>query len=267
MPDRGWSGFPNGRLPGEVLRVVEHALPARRHRLRPEAAASLDRLILVAQDDGHDRRITDSYRTLEIQVVLRARWCAQGKCGFAAVPGTSNHGEAEAIDNGFGFGTRSFGRWMHGNADLCREHGWVWPAWAQKPAKFEPWHWEYHLLLDRTVDGSRPARPIVPPGEEQEDDVIRRGDTGPQVEHLQRLINGVNARSARLGDFPDIGTITPDGRYDERTEDKLAHAIGRANRYTGIDLQVTDLGLVTPAMVSVLAACAADLHRRLDQTN
>lgn len=259
MPEAGWSGHPNGRLPASVLRAVDHALPVGRHLLRPPAAAALDRLMLAASADGFDQRITDSYRTFEVQVRLRKDWCDRGRCSMAATPGKSNHGEAEAIDNGFGFGLRSFGRWMHAKEALCHQNGWLWPAWARTRRKFEPWHWEYHRALD-TGDGGGP----VPTPTREDDDVIRRGDKGPQVAHLQRLINGVNARSARLGDFPELGSITASGTYDTRTEELLAHALGRARRYTGIDLHVTDLKVVTPAMVAVLATCAADLHHRLE---
>jgi hypothetical protein len=45
-----------------------------------------------------DGDIGRAYRSFARQVIARNFWCAQGKCGNAAVPGTSNHGLGLAVD-------------------------------------------------------------------------------------------------------------------------------------------------------------------------
>ena len=82
--------------------------------------------------------ITDSYRSLGAQQVLRA-----AKPGLAAAPGTSNHGWATALD--LCGGVESYDseehQWLTANAPQL---GWVNPSWAQRyGSKPEPWHWEF----------------------------------------------------------------------------------------------------------------------------
>jgi len=130
------AGLPNGRIPASVMTDLSWA-PG--HRLRPDAAAQLERLNTAFRAEfGTNIHVTDSYRSFEAQVALRAR---VGR--LAATPGTSNHGWAVAVD----LGTRinSFGtpqhRWMRENAPAF---GWVLPSWARETGSLpEPWHWEF----------------------------------------------------------------------------------------------------------------------------
>ena len=68
------------------------------------------------------------------------------KPGLAAVPGTSNHGWALAVDlcGGINIAGSAQWRWMTANAG---RFGFVQPDWAgpagEKP---EPWHWEYGYI-------------------------------------------------------------------------------------------------------------------------
>src|SRR5699024_2494628 len=79
---------------------------------------------------------TDSYRSLESQVSVAAR-----KPGFAARPGTSNHGWGLALDLGGGTQTGSGEQydWLVANAS---EYGWENPDLAKRNS-YELWHWEY----------------------------------------------------------------------------------------------------------------------------
>jgi len=130
-----WGGYPNGLIPPSALCSVGIG----NHALRCDAAQAF-----VAMSREHARQtgrplcITDSYRTFQQQVDLYRR-----KPSLAAVPGTSNHGWALAID--MCGGVESFSkpgyRWMakHGPA-----FGWVNPQWARPGGgREEPWHWEY----------------------------------------------------------------------------------------------------------------------------
>ncbi|GAB2466910.1 M15 family metallopeptidase [Xylanimonas ulmi] len=138
-------GHANGRLPAETLRDLSWAAG---HRLRPDAAAQLERLnIAFRARFGDDLQITDSYRSFEGQVRARA---LRGR--LAATPGTSNHGWGVAVDLGSGvnrFGTATH-RWMRENAP---SFGWDLPGWARENgSKPEPWHWEFEGAPESFAD-------------------------------------------------------------------------------------------------------------------
>ncbi len=128
--------YPNGMIPADALCPV-FAAPG--HRLRADAAHAFNQLSQAyAAHFGAPLCLTDSYRSLEGQVAVRA-----AKPGLAAIPGTSNHGWGTAVDLCGGvqtFGTAQH-QWMRHNAPL---HGWFLPTWAQQGgSKPEAWHWEY----------------------------------------------------------------------------------------------------------------------------
>ncbi|MQA09430.1 MAG: D-alanyl-D-alanine carboxypeptidase [Pseudonocardiaceae bacterium] len=130
-----WGGYPNGLIPPAALcriGVGEHAL-------RCDAAAAYRAMSeAFASRFGRPLCITDSYRTFGQQTRLYAQ-----KPGLAAVPGTSNHGWALAVDLCGGlesFGTEEYA-WMLANAGAF---GWSNPGWARRgAAREEPWHWEF----------------------------------------------------------------------------------------------------------------------------
>ncbi|ACZ30659.1 peptidase M15B and M15C DD-carboxypeptidase VanY/endolysin [Xylanimonas cellulosilytica DSM 15894] len=130
------AGYENGRLPMSVLTPLSWAT---NHRLRPDAAAQLERLNAAFYAEfGHHMHITSSYRSFAGQVAVRR---THGR--MAAIPGTSNHGWGVAVDLGSGinrFGTAAH-RWMRANAP---KFGWELPGWARENGALpEPWHWEF----------------------------------------------------------------------------------------------------------------------------
>jgi LAS superfamily LD-carboxypeptidase LdcB len=90
---------------------------------------------------GRPLCITDSYRSLGAQIAA-----FYSKPALAAVPGTSNHGWALAVDLCDGinvFGTPQW-TWMRQHAG---RFGFVQPEWAGPSGdKPEPWHWEYGYI-------------------------------------------------------------------------------------------------------------------------
>ena len=133
-----WGSWSNGEIPGEALcRLGVH-----RHALRCDAAASYGQLdAAFTAAFGTPLCITDSYRSLASQVSAFAR-----KPGLAAVPGTSNHGWALAVDLCGGIHVTGSPQWTWMTANAAR-FGFVQPDWAapggEKP---EPWHWEYGYI-------------------------------------------------------------------------------------------------------------------------
>ena len=133
-----WGGFSNGQIPAEALCRIG----VFRHALRCDAAASYGQLTVAFEAAfGTPLCITDSYRSLGAQVSAFAR-----KPGLAAVPGTSNHGWALAVDLCGGIHTAGSPQWNWMTANAAR-FGFVQPDWAapggEKP---EPWHWEYGYI-------------------------------------------------------------------------------------------------------------------------
>ena len=123
----------NGELPSDWLCDVGVG----NHKLRKDAAVAFAKMnAAFKKDTGKDLAITDSYRSLESQVSVAAR-----KPGFAARPGTSNHGWGLALDLGAGTssGVGEQYDWLVANAG---KYGWENPEWAQRNS-YELWHWEY----------------------------------------------------------------------------------------------------------------------------
>ncbi|MDQ3734995.1 MAG: D-alanyl-D-alanine carboxypeptidase family protein [Actinomycetota bacterium] len=133
--DRAWGGYPNGLIPPNALCPVADGAEL----LRCDAAAAYSAMAAsFAATFGRPMCLTDGYRTFGSQVTLYGQ-----KPHLAAVPGTSNHGWALAVDLCGGiqnFGTPEY-HWMVVNAG---RFGWVHPTWADPGnGREEPWHWEY----------------------------------------------------------------------------------------------------------------------------
>ena len=124
------AAYGNGRVPPEALGSVDQ--PGSKHRLHAPAAASWNNLVAEAADHGFDLRITDSYRSYEEQVDLVRRKGLYSQGGYAAVPGTSNHGWGLAVDADVR--NPDLQRWLQVNAP---RFGWV------ESVPREPWHWEF----------------------------------------------------------------------------------------------------------------------------
>ncbi|WP_231486511.1 NlpC/P60 family protein [Candidatus Blastococcus massiliensis] len=133
-----WGGWDNGKIPTEAL----CQLGVYRHALRCDAAAGyLAMATAYRAAFGTDLCITDSYRSLGGQ-----RTAFFLKPALAAVPGTSNHGWALAVDLCGGIHVAGSPQWTWMTANAGR-FGFVQPAWAapggEKP---EPWHWEFGYI-------------------------------------------------------------------------------------------------------------------------
>jgi peptidoglycan DL-endopeptidase CwlO len=133
-----WGGWANGQIPPGML----CELGVYRHALRCDAAASYAELGAAYHAAfGAPLCITDSYRSLGAQIAAFYR-----KPALAAVPGTSNHGWALAVDLCGGINIAGSAQWTWMTANAGR-FGFVQPDWAgpggEKP---EPWHWEFGYI-------------------------------------------------------------------------------------------------------------------------
>jgi LAS superfamily LD-carboxypeptidase LdcB len=89
---------------------------------------------------GEPLCVEASYRTYQRQVELYASMPA----GYAAVPGTSNHGWGLATDlcGGIQVDNSPEHQWL---LDHAPGFNWFHPAWAMAGGggPYEPWHWEF----------------------------------------------------------------------------------------------------------------------------
>ncbi len=121
-------GYGNGRIPKEMLTLIGIG----QHRLWGPAADQFKAMRAAAAADGVSLSVTDSYRTYDQQVTLAEQKGLTKNGGWAATPGTSEHGWGLAVDvdvdkNGLA--------WLRSNG---ARFGFV------EPVSREPWHWEYH---------------------------------------------------------------------------------------------------------------------------
>ncbi|MFE4465752.1 M15 family metallopeptidase, partial [Oerskovia sp. NPDC056781] len=152
------SQYANGQLPDSVLCPLAFA-PGQ--SLRCDAAEQLEALAAEYQKAfGKPLRITDSYRSYDDQVAVKA-----AKPFLAAVPGTSQHGWGLAIDVGSPVSTGKSAEylWMRLHAP---DYGWDNPTWARPDGrKPEPWHFEFYAagaMPNRYAPGAE-GTPTAPP--------------------------------------------------------------------------------------------------------
>jgi zinc D-Ala-D-Ala carboxypeptidase len=122
------AAYGNGTIPAGVLEPVGQG----GHALYGPAAQRWKQAVADAKADGIDLRLTDSYRSYDEQVDLVRRKGLYADGGYAAVPGTSNHGWGLAID--VDVTDAATAGWMRANA---YRYGFV------EAVPREPWHWEY----------------------------------------------------------------------------------------------------------------------------
>jgi hypothetical protein len=132
------AGYSNGQLPMSALCPLWDA-PGM--MLQAGASAAFNRMSQAfAQAFGEPLCVTSSYRTYAKQVELYATMPA----GYAAVPGTSNHGWGLAVDlcGGIQVDYSPEHEWLMNHAS---EFSWFHPSWALPggPGPHEPWHWEF----------------------------------------------------------------------------------------------------------------------------
>ncbi len=122
------AAYGNGRIPPDALQSIGQG----GHRLYAPAAQQWQRMVDAAAAHGVTMQVTDSYRSYDQQVELAARKGLYKDGGYAATPGTSNHGWGLALDLDTDQGGALAWMKQHGH-----EFGFV------EAVPREPWHWEY----------------------------------------------------------------------------------------------------------------------------
>jgi zinc D-Ala-D-Ala carboxypeptidase len=120
--------YGNGQIPTEQLESIGQG----GHKLYAPAAESWKAAVAAAAADGIDLKVTDSYRSYDQQVDLAQRKGLYADGGYAATPGTSNHGWGLAVDADVS--NPATMSWLKANG---YRFGFV------EAVPREPWHWEY----------------------------------------------------------------------------------------------------------------------------
>jgi len=127
QPPADLAGYGNGRIPADALAPIGIG----NHRLAAPAARAFQQMAADAARDGVTIGVTDSYRSYDQQVDLARRKGLYSQGGWAATPGTSNHGWGMALDVDVDDRGQ---RWL-------RDNGWRY-GWVESVPR-EPWHWEF----------------------------------------------------------------------------------------------------------------------------
>lgn len=155
--------YTNGRIPNNVLRPISNQSEYigdiqsdnGQIRLFTPASVSLEQLLEQADKDNILLKINSAYRTLEDQIRVRKENAPSELINdknfimndpstsftpFTAIPGTSNHGFALAVD----FANNNLTKIN----ELMSEYLWLKnnaPKYGFKRIASEPWHWEYQI--------------------------------------------------------------------------------------------------------------------------
>ena len=143
----------NGRIPLSDLTLVASDT---RNYLADDAAAGMNSLYTYVRRRTRLGVISangsmSDYRTLAQQELLRAEWCGKGRCGNAAVPGTSNHGWGTARD-----GNAVLQLMYRTSRGLMADAG-----WGKSEAWHEAWHFNYVQRFGRPNPGIDHANPVL----------------------------------------------------------------------------------------------------------
>jgi len=157
------NGYRNGQLSPTILQSVGGS-----DYLYREVAEKYLEMVTEARRNQVVITLRDSYRPLEEQIsLITTRGWASGPPvqggnvrfskgqprGFAATPGTSNHGWGIAVDINIPDQTSATYQWLKTNA---RRYGFA------ETVEGEPWHWEYERALTKPVQSPGPAQIQTP---------------------------------------------------------------------------------------------------------
>lgn len=179
--------FTNGNAPPGAVAPINTGIKCTplQGQLTNPAAAGWNSMALAAGERLPTSGCDSAFRPYHRQVYWRNYWCGLGSCGNAAVPGTSNHGLAIAVD---------VPQFVRGYIDLHGKRFGYCKCWSD--ASHEWWH----VLFNASAYG-RPN-----PGTSLKYPVLRKGSGGPgqnvYVRKLQKLLRGHGDKTVRVnGEF------------------------------------------------------------------
>jgi hypothetical protein len=212
----------NGRLLGTSLAYI----PGTSRRLLTELIPqTIDLRAAFAARFGRPLVITDAYRTFDEQVdVFRRYYTTTYQPGrptrvwggvvywqrpgypSAAVPGTSNHGWARALDLGSGVNdslTSDEHLWMRRNGST---YGWEHPAWAHDHVSSngtdEPWHFEAVAVITVADVIPVPEPAVVAPAPVAPPVPLTPTPDATEADDMKDILTALYLQ--RLGRLPDV---------------------------------------------------------------
>jgi hypothetical protein len=114
-------------------------LPERMARATPDMAAALDKVVRDLRTLGHDLRLSDMFRSYEMQWQAHQDYATRKKKAYSPPPGGSMHEGGRAID----IDLSSMGVPLSKFWEIAKTHG-FWPI-IDKPeaSRSEAWHFDY----------------------------------------------------------------------------------------------------------------------------
>ena len=285
----------NGQLPGSSLAVIPGSSQRIRIDLVEQVAAWRG---AFAHRFGRSLEVTDGYRSLEEQErIFRARyttqvlagrprrtwngvvWYQRPRTAQAAVPGTSNHGWAAAMDLGSRINQRSTAEhsWA---VDVAPAFGFRWPERWAGPAE-EWWHFEdaepvpassYRSIpgaLPAALAAAPPTSPARPRAHAEEADMYTDQDRARDqalVAWLQQVqgpvMAGISAMSAEIA-----GAVRPIAAFRARGTAAVYLDLGLTRRHASGDqlvafgLSYHDLDVTDPFWRVPIVGVPGELYR------
>jgi hypothetical protein len=202
-------------------------IPGNGRLRRGGPAESYTAMTARARSDGVDMKLWESsmrrtYRELAAQIQARNFWCGQGRCGNAAVPGTSNHGWGINVDL-MSMAQRS---WIdrHGST-----YGWS-KRWSD--AANEWWHITYqsgHWNGHTVPTGPRILKRGVRPGDDVKElqKLLRQAGHWPQKRKVGRKFGPNTVRAVKR--FQRKHKLKADGVVGPKTMRALKRAARRSH--------------------------------------
>jgi D-alanyl-D-alanine carboxypeptidase/Putative peptidoglycan binding domain len=203
--------YGNGQLPDTMLQKIGVSS----HRLHPTAAAGFAKLHQLAAAAGIDLTCSDSYRTLDQQVALKAQ-----KPDWSATPGRSVHGWGFAVDVAVGTPPKAFGasvlKWLNDNGPPN--------GWFMGRPKDEPWHWVY-----RGAGGATASVPAATASAPATSAPAAAGTLDPAITGSTQIALGATGVGVKI--LRGLLGLTPGDSFDAET-DTAARAFQTAHTLT-----------------------------------
>jgi hypothetical protein len=166
---------PNGSLREDELAPIRGSStrPGGKPLLRKDCAALYNDMDASTSVDLsiHETAMRRAYREVAAQQLARNYWCSLGRCGNAAVVGTSRHGLGINVD----LMTGAQRAWVD-------QHGAAW-GWSKKWSD-APNEWWHVTCIPSRATHHPSAQPT-----------LRHGQVGPSIKKVQRLLRARGFKS------------------------------------------------------------------------
>lgn len=172
------------------------------HFMTPKAATAYALMVQAAKDAGISWGVTDSYRNYDQQVAVADKKGLYNQGGWAAVPGTSQHGWGKALDlnnqrgSGLNANSSQF-NWLNDNAS----------QYGFSTIPREPWHWQFDNKTWKKYNQGSPWLGVT-------STTAAAAQKAASIEGLGKqdiTVKSDDPTTYRMGEYKGPNTYKPDG--------------------------------------------------------